>query len=299
MPRPPSGEQWSIGADGCEAVIVEVGGGLRTYHAAGRPILDGYGVDEMCVGGAGQVLAPWPNRIRDGRWSWHGTDYQLPLTEVAKHNAIHGLVRWRPWTKVSAAADSITVRCQIDPQPGYPFSVLVSTTWTISADGLRADHQATNTGPGPAPFGLGVHPYLLVPDVSPDDLVLRLPAETALRTDERGLPVGEYRVAESAVDFTVGRKIGSTQLDTAFTGGVSTARLSTQDGVGVELAMDESFHWIQVFTADTLPPPRRRRSVAVEPMTCRPDAFNSWRDVRVLEPDQSWHGSWTVRPLGG
>ncbi len=297
MSRPPSGEQWAIAAGDSRAVLVESGGGIREYVAGGRAVLDGYAVEEMCTGGAGQVLAPWPNRVRDGRWSWRGRDQQLALSEPTAGNAIHGLVRWRPWTLVTRTADAVCVQCQIDPQPGYPGSILVEIAWSVSAQGLRAAHSARNTGSEPAPFGLGVHPYLMVPGVAVDDLWLEIPAGTALRTDERGLPVEEYPVAGSAVDYRAGRQIGAAKLDTAFTDGVSSARLSTPDGAGVELSLDHGFAWMQVYTGDTLPPARRRRSVAVEPMTCPPDAFNSGRDLMVLEPGQNWSGSWTLRPL--
>lgn len=297
MSRPPSGDQWVIAVGDSRVVIVELGGGVREYVAGDRAVLDGYGVEEMCTGGAGQVLAPWPNRVRDGRWSWRDADQQLPLTEPAAANAIHGLVRWRPWILVARTPDTVRVQCQIDPQPGYPGSVLLETVWSVSDRGLRAEHSARNTGAAPTPFGLGVHPYLVVPGVAVDDLLLEVPAETALRTDERGLPVGEYPVAGAPVDYRAGRQIGSATLDTAFTGGVSHARLSTRDGGGVELSLGDGFRWVQVYTGDTLPIGRRRRSVAVEPMTCPPDALNSGRDLVVLEPDESWTGSWTLRPL--
>jgi aldose 1-epimerase len=64
------------------------------------------------------------------------------------------------------------------------------------------------------------------------------------------------------------------------------------------LWMDEAFRWVQVFTADALPEPRRRRGVAVEPMTCPPDAFNSGEDLLVLAPGETWRGSWGISPLG-
>ena len=65
----------------------------------------------------------------------------------------------------------------------------------------------------------------------------------------------------------------------------------------VELAVDGAFHWLQVYTGDTLPPDERRRSVAVEPMTCPPNALADGADLVVLEPGAEWSGtfvlSWT------
>ena len=87
---PPSGEQFEIAGGGRRAVVVEVGGGLRAYDG----VLLGYGEAEACSSGRGQVLAPWPNRLADGRYEWEGEQHRLPLTEPGAGNAIHGLVRW-------------------------------------------------------------------------------------------------------------------------------------------------------------------------------------------------------------
>jgi aldose 1-epimerase len=93
----PSGRQWVIGSGDHEAVITEVGAGVRQYRYQGRDYLDGYGEGELAPSGAGQILAPWPNRIRDGRYTVEGRQLSLPLNEPDVHNAIHGLVRWLPW----------------------------------------------------------------------------------------------------------------------------------------------------------------------------------------------------------
>lgn len=301
--RPPSGTQWTIAADGHEAVVVEVGGGLRTYRAGGLNYVDGYGEDEMCVGCAGQVLAPWPNRIRDGRYTFGGVPRRLGLTEPERHNAIHGLVNWVPWRLVEQEADAVTLECSMPPQPGYPWPLLLCTRWQVGTDGLRASHEVTNVGRDECPFGMAVHPYLTVPGVAVDDVVLRVPARSRLLVDGRLLPIGATKVAGGEYDFTEPRRIGAATLDMAFgdvvaqEDGGSTVTLSSADGAaGVSLWADEAFRWWQVYTGDTLPPARLRRSVAVEPMTCPPDAFRSGRDVIVLKPGRPFLASWGIRP---
>jgi len=189
------------------------------------------------------------------------------------------------------------------PQPGYPWPLHLRTTWTVGADGLVATHEATNVGTAPAPFGFSVHPYLFVPGVALDDLSLHLPAQSRLLVDGRLLPIGAARVAGTEYDFTSPRRIGATQLDTAFgdldrdADGASAARITAPDGRGVELWADHRFGWWQVYTSDTLTGDRLRRSVAVEPMTCPPDAFRSGRDVITLEPGTTWSGTWGIRGI--
>src|SRR5262249_59237194 len=92
-----SGEQFEIAFEDQRAVVVEVGGGLRTYTVDGRNVVEGYGPDQMSAAGRGQVLLPWPNRLEDGRYEFDGERHQLALTEPEHGNAIHGLASWTSW----------------------------------------------------------------------------------------------------------------------------------------------------------------------------------------------------------
>jgi aldose 1-epimerase len=282
-------------------VVVEVGGGLRGYRYAGREVLDGYQADEVCPASAGSVLAPWPNRIRDGRYQVDGAAQQLALSEPAAGNAIHGLVRWVPWRAVEVSEDAVTVECVLPAQPGYPWTLRLGTTWVVDADGLRATHRATNLSDRAAFFGLGVHPYLALPG-KVDDVMLTVPARSRLLFDGRKLPIGAEKVAGGEGDFSTPRAIGAAWLDDAYGDvpeGGSRVALSTVDGDAIATVWaDGAFRWWQLFTGDPLPAPRTRRSVAVEPMTCPPDAFHSGRDVVSIEPGQTWQGSWGITPGG-
>jgi aldose 1-epimerase len=298
----PSGVQWEIASGDQRAVVVEVGGGLRSYTVRGGSVVDGYASDELCPGSAGQVLLPWPNRIRDGKYTFGGAAEQLSLTEPAMHNAIHGLTRWLTWRAIETAPDRVIVECDLPAQPGYPWPLRARTTWSLSDDGLRVDHEATNLGGESCPFGLGVHPYLHIDGSTVDDLRLTLPAHSRLLTDGRLLPMGEAKVAGGPFDFTDARRIGDAHMDTAFgdvrpgDDGIVTARLETADGSRArEIWADGSFGWLQVYTGDTLHGDRLRRSVAIEPMTCPPDAFRTGEGLIRLEPDARWAGSWGVR----
>ena len=79
-------------------MVTESGATLRALEHEDRALVDGFGEDEMPRGGRGQLLMPWPNRIRDGRYPYDGRELQLGLSEPARGNASHGLVRWAAWT---------------------------------------------------------------------------------------------------------------------------------------------------------------------------------------------------------
>ena len=294
----PSGDQFWLEADAQEAAVVEVGGGLRIHTVAGVDVLDGYGVDEMATGGRGQLLLPWPNRIEDGRYAFAGEELQLALTEPSRHNARHGLVRWANWTATSHDADRVMMELGVHPQPGYPFALGLAVEYRLGPGGLSVSTTATNLGDRPCPYGAGAHPYLTVGTELVDDALLLVPADTCLEVDDRGIPIGSAAVEGAPFDFRTGRPIGDLAIDTAYTDLTDNeAVLASPDGQRrARLWWDESYLWLMVFTGDTLDPGRRRRGLAVEPMTCAPNAFVSGAGLRVLEPEESWTTTWGIAP---
>jgi len=298
----PSGRQTEIVHGDQRAVVVEVGAGLREYTFGDRRLIDGYGADEMSSSGRGQLLIPWPNRIQDGRYSFDGHDHQLPLDDVEEQDAIHGLVRWAPWTIADRAENRVVMEHVLHPQPGYPFPVSLSVEYRLADDGLRVRTTATNCGRCRCPLGIGSHPYLAVAESRVDPVTLRVPGRTVLRSDERGIPVGRFPVDGTDYDFRRPRMIGSTVLDHAFTdlerGDDGRARIELGQPGGAEavtLWVDEAHPYVMVFTGDPLPDVNRR-SLAVEPMTCPPNAFHSGEGLIQLEPSESFTSSWGIEP---
>jgi aldose 1-epimerase len=298
----PSGHQWTIASGDHQAVIVEVGGGVRAYRYQGRDYLDGYTDREMAPFAAGQVLVPWPNRIRDGRYTAHGLQQSLPLTEPDLHNASHGLARWLLWQLDEATSGGVRLSCRIPAQPGYPWTLQLGTRWAVDAEGLSATHTATNLSDTPAPFGAGAHPYVRLPDTAVEDVVLTVPARSRLAVDDRLLPTESVPVAGTPFDYTTARPIGDAVLDTTFgdlIDGDGVELAGPHGGPGVQVWADDAYAYWQVFTADSLPGERHRRAVAVEPMTCPPDAFRSGVGVTMLDPGETWRGSWGITPFEG
>lgn len=295
-----SGAQWTIEADGHRAVLVEVGGTLRSYSVDGVDIVDGFGTDEISPGSAGQILAPWPNRIRDGKYEFEGTAYQLALTEAARSNAIHGLVNWSRWRLASQAADAVTLEFDLPALIGYPWSLTLRTHWSVSAAGLKCVQEVVNTAETNAPWGYSVHPYLKVPGLTVDETVLHVPAKSRILADSRLLPIGATKIAGTEFDFSAPRRIGALVLDTTFgdidfdADGITTLTLSGGER-DITVWADDKFRYWQVFTADTLHGERHRRSIAIEPMTCPPDSFRTGRDLIVLTPGQTWTTTWGIR----
>jgi aldose 1-epimerase len=301
----PTGQQWTIGHGLQQAVVTEVGATLRSYTRDGVPIVAGFGPDEWSHSGRGQVLAPWPNRLADGRYEFQGIQAQAALDEPERSNAIHGLVRWQPWRIVAHAQNVVVLACDLRPTPGYPFEVTLQIEYRLGREGLTVNTTATNRSDRSAPFGLGFHPYFTVGTDRVDTATLRLPGTEQLELDDRGLPTGKVdSVLGTDLDFTGGRAIGPTRMDSCFTGvrrgadGLARAALVDPMGQhGVELWMDTAFPYLMCYTGDTLPDPtQRRRAIALEPMTCPPNALRSKNDLIVLEAGLWWQGSWGLIP---
>ena len=301
-PIPPSGQQYVLTFGDQRAVVTEVGGGLRIYTVADRDVIDGYREDEMVSIDRGEVLLPWPNRIEDGQYEFAGTRHQTPLTEPARHNAMHGLTRWMNWTPVEQAEDRVRMSLVLHPQDGYPFILRFDVDYRLSATGLAVRTTATNVDRQPAPFGAGHHPYLTVGTVI-DQALLKLPALMRLEANDRLIPTGRLLpVKGTAYDFLELRAIGSLKMDTAFANlvpdsdGLIRVHLQAPGGdPRITLWMEAVYRFLMVFTADGIPDSaRRRRSVAIEPMTCAPNAFRSSDGLIVLQPGESWSGSWGI-----
>jgi aldose 1-epimerase len=185
------------------------------------------------------------------------------------------------------------------PQPGYPFTLALSIEYALSEQGLSVRATATNIGSARCPFGAGAHPYLKLDAPTVDPLTLRVPARTVLQSDERSLPSGSIEVEGTEFDFRSPRAVGVTRLDHCYTnlvrGDDGRARVVLEDpsGRGLALWLGEGYRYVMVFSGDPLPDVARR-SIAVEPMTCPPNAFRSGESVVALEPGASFTAEWGI-----
>ena len=301
-----SGRQVVITSGDQALAVVEVGGGIRAYTVGGQDVLDGYGEDEMCPSARGQLLVPWPNRLAGGTYEVDGVSLQVPLTEPEMHNAIHGLVRFANWVVAEQGPGRVVMAHRLHPQSGYPFLLDLAVEYRLDDEGLTVALTATNRGYRPCPFGAGAHPYLRLGAGVVDDVVLIAPAATYYASDGEGIPIGHEAVEGTEFDFRQGRRLGSAELNTAYTDlardddGRFTVELSEAGGDRtVSLWLGEGYPYLMLFTGDTLPDEaRRRRGLGVEPMTCAPNAFRSGDGLVMLDPGATTHAAWGITTTG-
>lgn len=233
----------------------------------------------------GIFLIPFPNRIRDGKYAFEGAEYQLPINKPKENNAIHGFI----WNRVfQIAEEKNAVKLTHDYKgdfPGFPFPFSASIRFALSESACAVEVTVLNTGNTSLPLGIGWHPYFTF-KTQVDDLRLQLPSCRHLFTDERLIPTGNRN---PYTDFETARTIGKKDFDDAFecTGAhdfFETRLTKVQSGITIILQQDSTFKYLQVYT------PPGRESIALEPMTCPANAFNSGEGLIALPSGKSYSG---------
>ncbi|MBC2681291.1 aldose 1-epimerase family protein [Corynebacterium anserum] len=311
-----------LSAGDYRASVSTFGGGTRMLTYRGRSLLTGFEVGQFPPLSSGTLLAPWPNRTAEGVFSHDGELYSLEITEPGRATAIHGFVATSVWEVEQRSGSAVVLRLNSERRQGWPWPLEMRVRWSLdAATGLRAEFSVVNRADSSCPFGLGWHPYLSAHGAALEECTVFLPVRTNLPLDGvRNLPAGpeipavkilptvdqgvqmagvwldhcfgevertegksEKKGCEVAkgVDTNTGERLGDVPR--------STVVLTNAQGDGVQLWADEQFGWYQVFTAD---PARREgypgvgRALAVEPMTCPPNALRSGVDLLRLDAEE-------------
>ncbi|MDQ0823375.1 aldose 1-epimerase [Arthrobacter sp. V4I6] len=295
--------EFKIEAGEYTAVITARGAAVRELQHRGRDLVVPFPAGGPNPDFRGVIVAPWPNRIPDGRYTFDSVDYGVPVNEPGRQCALHGFTPELDWQLDSRTESAVVLSCAIAPTPGYPFALALTAAYSLDGDGLHSGVTARNTGERTAPYGVCPHPYLLAGPAPLDRWSLEVPARTFLEvTPDRLLPVANRPVDGHEYDFRAARVIGATEIDHAFTDiafdgdGDGRARVVARDpgGTGVGMAWDRSLPWLQLHTGDKEPPLPNRLGLAVEPMSCPPDAFNTGTDLVRLDPGAVHEAGWCI-----
>jgi aldose 1-epimerase len=302
-----SGEIYEIEFQHLSASVTSVGATLRSFSCGAVPVIWSQPLDGLPVAGSGQVLAPWPNRLKDGSYVFDGITGQAALDEPARSNAIHGLVRWLEWNLDYLERSRVKLSCTLAPQPGYPFILSLAILYEIGPEGLTVRTQAESGRGTTAPFGIGFHPYFMAATKGLAGARVAVPATRQLTLDDRGLPVGDRLLDPhlAALATAEGVSLGDLSLDDCFTGlvrdpdGNATLRFFPGDGAisEVTLHLGRPFDYVMCFTGDPLAEPDRRVAVAIEPMTCPPNALATGIGVTSLHDGATFEAGFSIRPV--
>ncbi|HZE40152.1 MAG TPA: aldose 1-epimerase family protein [Stackebrandtia sp.] len=299
-----TGSQFTIAAGRYRATVTESGAGLRELTHGGRPLILSYDADVPAPAALGQLLIPWPNRVDHGRYTFNGVDHRLDINEPEHDCAIHGLVRWMTWSAAEVLPERVRLTLRLMGSPGYPYRLDLEAEYALEADsGLTVRVTARNPGPRAAPYAHGAHPYITVGQPI-DTCTVHIPAASYLPVNERMIPPGPPEPVEGTeYDLRAERVLGDQRIDRAFTDlirdddGRARVRL-IGDARATAFWLDDTQPWLEIYTADNVPPTLTRQGLGVEPMTSPPNAFASGLDLVHLAPGEEITGSWGITAEG-
>jgi len=222
---PRTGQQFSISHGDYTAVIAQLGATLRVFRYQGDDVTVSTGPDDVVTCCVGRVLVPFPNRLEHGSYDFDGAHYQLPVNEPERDNAIHGFGMNYYWQLERLAEDSVTLSWSVPLTEGYPFSLQVFITYTLSDSGMRIDCDAVNNGDGPAPWAMAVHPWFSNGEDAYGDAIdavtarcsIEIPANTHVLTNENLIPTGTEAVDGTKFDFRTPTLLDQQPYDDALT----------------------------------------------------------------------------------
>lgn len=226
-------------------------------------------------------LIPFPNRVDKGLYKFNGQTYRLTPNLTAEDNAIHGLVfdkKFDAKFEQNERSAMLTLQYDFEGTPGFPFPFLTTIMFTLQAGQLSCNVLVRNIGNQGMPMGVGWHPYFKLGDKKVNDLSLKLPEGRRIEMGERMIPTGNL---QDYNQFRTAAPIGQTPFDTGFyvnnNGEEAITTLFDEERQVTLLVSQKNCPYLQIY----IPP--SRNSIAIEPMTCAPDAFNNGLGLETLK----------------
>lgn len=274
-------------------ILADFGAGIndlvvKNSDGALVSIIDGYRSEAQVIydhhtAFKGSKLSPFPNRIPDGKFEFKGKSYQLILNDLPANNNLHALLHNRPFEVVEQSADEAgaTVKLRYvykGTDLGYPFPYELLVTYTMDVSGVKFHTQIQNTGTETLPLGDGWHPYFQFDNLDQINMQMgpakRLSSNVGnALSDEHGFEVEASLAGNALDDCFEAKENGEYQIFLR----------DQKQGIEIEICQESEigkYKYFQIYT------PPSRRSIAVEPVTCPPDAFNSGIGLIKLEPKQ-------------
>jgi len=240
-------------------------------------------------------LFPFPNRIKDGKYSINGMNYMFPVNHEEENNAIHGFIFDKSFEvskleETEMAATLVLEYHYNNNIKGYPFSFKMTITYILSLSGIEVITNVINKGSNTMPMGDGWHPYITL-DESIDKLFLQIPSDKRIVVDDRMIPTGDIEIDKRLIILRLLKCMfdDSYYIDNDKT--AITKLYSEQKDLTINLWQDSrysKYKYLQIY----IPP--SRKSIAIEPMTCKADAFNSGDGLIVLSPNEKFKGEYGV-----
>ena len=301
-------EQVHIGNGENELSFVPSNGGFVTdlkFKLNNRTfnIIDGYQDEESLINKdyyKSAFLLPFPNRLNEGKYTYKGKNYEFPINDTECNNALHGFedcyeMQLQDVRLNGENAEVVLHHSYNGQNPAYPFPFEFTVIYTLSENNsFECEVKIENPNDFTIPIGFGWHPYFKLGNLPVEKLELQMPTVDQVLIDDRMLPTGEFKSVNTYNLFT---NLTGKEFDTCFKsidGSVSEVVINAAS-INTKLSYwqeNEAFPYFQVF----IPP--KRKSIAIEPMTCNVNAFNRPDDLKELNGNERLRGKFGVLVTG-
>ncbi|MEP2023998.1 MAG: hypothetical protein ABJH98_01570 [Reichenbachiella sp.] len=285
-------------------VLTDFGAGLNDLVVKNgknqlKSVIDGYRSEQEVVNDhstafKGSKLSPFPNRILNGVYNFNGKSYQLPINEVGANNNLHALLHNQPFEileeKESENEAILILGHEYNgTDQGYPFVYALKLTYQFGTEEVSIKTEIENTSNTSIPMGDGWHPYFRFDHL--DHVQMKMGKANRLSSNFGNQLNGTHGFEQS-------RAIGSESLDDCFeVKGGERFSLQLRDEAQ-DLALEiwqenesQKYKYLQIYTPPT------RKSIAIEPVTCLPNAFNTGEGLIILKPNEKVSMSFGIKNI--
>ena len=248
--------------------------------------------DDPNKGFPSAILFPFPNRIRDGKYTFKGTDYQLDRNETGRGHALHGFVSDVPFEVVAERRNGVTLAYTYDGErEGYPFPFELEVSYSIvRKHAFRLSYKVKNSGETSMPCAFGWHPYFTLQESKVGEMSLSLPAHFGFEVDDSVIPFLTNDLTAPQIREATTFSLKNTILDNVYKvaeAGKSTEIMLSNQKLNLIISQQIGDGLLNFFVLYT---PPARNSIAIEPQTGNVNVFNNGDGLVILEPQKTMSG---------
>ncbi len=239
-------------------------------------------VDDPGRGYPSALLFPFPNRIKDGRYTFEGNEYRLDINDQETFSAIHGLIAFKPFEIEKQEKASATLLFTYHGEmEGYPFPYEFRITYTLRKSKLDISVIAKNTGEKSMPFGFGWHPYFGISGKPIAEMEVHVPDRNKIELSDRFIPTGDSSFEHEGII-----PLKNTILNNVFSvaGKTKKSEVSLKhEDKKLVVSQESGPGKLEYFILYT---PPTRDCIAIEPQSCNTNAFNNGDGLQMLKPGE-------------
>jgi aldose 1-epimerase len=208
------------------------------------------------------VMAPWPNRIANGRFTFEGAEHHVSVN--AEGHGIHGLGVSRTWTAGGTTDFSCELSLAIETD-SWPWPSRLRQRIELLDDGVRQTVEISAAAGVRFPAGCGWHPWFRRDARPGHDMCIMIDADERYELSRDGTPTGRILPVDRDYDLRAYSALGDRRIDDCYRLGGQPLRIAWSE-IELTLTSSESVAHAVVYTPE--------HAVCVEPQTCAIDAFN-------------------------